>query len=160
MRKFKSFLFYWLPVLVWMVLIFSGSSDAASFQHSSQIIGPLMRWLFPHMSDEAVSLAVTCVRKLAHMTEYGILALLIFRGLRRGKAKYLDWNRSTASLAFALAVLYSATDEFHQAFVPSREASVRDVLFDAAGAGLAIFFLWLFRRRRPKSPSGNELQTT
>ena len=34
------------------VVIFSASGDQMSFQHSSRIIGPLVRWLFPHLSDD------------------------------------------------------------------------------------------------------------
>ena len=81
--RLRSFLKYWLPVLVWMGIIFSGSSDSASFEHSSRIIGPLVRWLFPQLSDEAVHAIVVSVRKGAHLAEYAVLALLLWRALRR-----------------------------------------------------------------------------
>ncbi|MBK9782380.1 MAG: VanZ family protein [Anaerolineales bacterium] len=42
-------------------------------------------------------------------------------------------------MAWLLAVLYSATDEFHQSFVPGRHAAVTDVLvFDSFGAMIAL----------------------
>ena len=68
------------------------------------------------------------LRKCAHMTEYAILALLLLRATRS-----YGW-------AFALAVAYSATDEFHQTFVRGRHGSPIDVCIDAAGAliGLAV----------------------
>jgi len=138
-----------------MVLIFSGSSDTNSFQHSSRIIEPFVRWLFPHISPKALDTIVLLIRKLAHMTEYGILALFTFRALRHTKEHHSGgWSRSTASLTLAIAALYAATDEFHQAFVPTREASIRDVLLDISGAALALFFCWLFMRRGPKSAAG------
>jgi VanZ family protein len=68
------------------------------------------------------------LRKCAHMTEYAILAALAWRALRS-----YGW-------AFAFAVAYACTDEFHQSFVRGRHASPIDVLIDAAGAlvGLAL----------------------
>jgi VanZ family protein len=139
----RSFIRYWLPVLVWMGLIFSGSSDRASFSRSSRIIGPIVRWLFPHVSDEAVHAMVIFVRKCAHLTEYAILALLVWRALRKPhKDDVRPWQWSEAGLALAVTALYAASDEFHQLFVPSRQASVRDVLLDTMGGALALAFWW------------------
>lgn len=70
------------------------------------------------------------VKKGAHAIGYGLLALSYLRAL--GGRKYL--------LTWLLAVLYSATDEFHQSFVPGRSATIIDVLvFDNLGAALALF---------------------
>ena len=66
-----------------MALIFSASGDRASFSHSSRIIGPIVRWLFPQLSDEAVHAIVVLVRKCAHLAEYAVLALLLWRALRK-----------------------------------------------------------------------------
>ncbi len=66
------------------------------------------------------------LRKAAHMTEYAILAAL----LRRAAASY-GW-------AFALAVAYAASDEFHQTFVRGRHGSPVDVGIDAIGVALGL----------------------
>jgi len=81
--KLRAFLKYWLPALIWMALIFSASSDANSFAHSSRIIGPLLHWLFPQMPDDTMYLIVLLVRKCAHLTEYAVFALLLWRALRK-----------------------------------------------------------------------------
>src|SRR5256885_1630401 len=75
--RMVSLLKYWLPVVVWMVLIFGFSSDAMSFQHSSRIIGPLVHWLLPNLSTEKTNSIVFLVRKCAHLTEYALLAVLV-----------------------------------------------------------------------------------
>jgi VanZ family protein len=147
--RLRSFIKYWLPVLAWMALIFSASGDRASFSRSSRIIGPLMRWVFPALSDEAVHAIVVSVRKCAHLTEYAVLALLLWRALRkpsRGDARPWQWRE--AGFVLALTALYAAGDELHQFFVPSRQASVWDVSLDTLGGAVGLLGLWLFGRLR------------
>jgi VanZ family protein len=148
-QRLRSFAFYWLPVIIWMVLIFSASGDSASFKHSSRIIGPLLNWLFPNLSPETVILVVTAIRKCAHLTEFAILALLVWRARRkpvRGDTR--PWLWSEAAEALWVAVFYASTDEFHQTFVPSREGCVRDVAIDSSGAVAGLFVLWILGRWR------------
>jgi len=151
MPKMQSLLMRWVPVLVWMGVIFSASSDGMSFQHTSRIIGPLVQWLFPQLSDETVHAIVVCVRKCAHLTEYAALALLLWRALRKPPAaESRRWQWPTAGLALALVALYATSDEIHQAFVPSREGSVRDVLLDTLGGTLGLLCLWAVVRWRKR----------
>jgi VanZ family protein len=74
------------------------------------------------------------VRKAAHLTEYTILAVLLCRALRGWIEEF--WRR--VALILAPAMIFAATDEFHQSFVRSRTPSVRDVLPDGAGALLGV----------------------
>ena len=76
---------------------------------------------------------------LAHMVEYAVLGALTFfavRGYRAG----LPWL-AAALVSWAFAVVYGMSDEFHQSFVPNRDANWMDVGFDALGAllGIAVF---------------------
>jgi VanZ family protein len=142
---------YWLPVLVWMAVIFYGSSDSASFQHSSRIIEPLVRWIFPSVSPGTVHDVVVAVRKTAHLSEYAVLAILLWRALAtRPNLKLCSWSWTEAMCALLIVILYAASDEFHQSFVPSREASLRDVLIDSLGGLLALIFLWIIGRWRQR----------
>ena len=132
-----------------MWIIFSASGDQMSFQHSSRIIGPFVRWLLPNLSDEAIHDLVVIVRKCAHLTEYAVLALLLWRALRKSPAPDVPrWQWSAAGLVLALVALYAASDEFHQTFVPSREGCVTDVLLDTAGAAIGLLSLWAAGRLR------------
>jgi VanZ family protein len=83
------------------------------------------------------------IRKAGHMAVFGILALLLWRAL----ATTTVWRRPWA-WALALAVLYAATDEFHQGFVAGRHESAVDVGIDAAGAIIAVAAVSLLRSRR------------
>ncbi len=80
----RSFLKYWLPVVIWLCLIFIGSTDLMSAEQTSRIIRPLLRWLKPDISMETIAQVQFVVRKCAHLTEYAILAILLWRAVYRG----------------------------------------------------------------------------
>lgn len=86
------------------------------------------------------------VKKGAHMVGYALLALAYWRAL--------GFQKQKAWLAWLLAVLYAATDEFHQSFVPGRSPSIWDVLvFDNLGAVLSLWLVSLYKTQRSDSPS-------
>ena len=131
-----------------MSLIFGMSSDAGSTQNTSRIIGPILRWFNPDIPDETIQGIQLVVRKTAHFTEYGILALLLWRARRRSiETSEKPWRWSQAGIALAATVLFAITDEWHQSFVPSRQGSLLDVLIDSAGATAALVGLWWLGRR-------------
>jgi VanZ family protein len=141
--KLRLFLKYWLPVLLWMVVIFSASSDTNSFQHSSRILAPLLHWLFPQLSDDAISATVYFIRKCAHLTEYALLALLLWRALRKPvRHDSRPWRWADARLVLLIVAIYAATDELHQVFVPHREGRITDVIIDTIGGAAGLLLLW------------------
>ncbi len=83
MLQLRAFCKFWLPVLIWMAVIFTASSDKHSYQHSSRIFEPLLRWLFPHLSETQIHAVHELFRKCAHVAEYAVLALLLWRAVRR-----------------------------------------------------------------------------
>jgi VanZ family protein len=50
------------------------------------------------------------------------------------------------AVAVLLTVLYGASDEFHQSFVPSRQMDVMDLVADGAGAAAAAGALYIWSR--------------
>lgn len=149
MPKLRVFLKYWLPVLLWAALIFTASSDQQSAQHSSRIIGPLVQWLFPQLPGETVDNIVFGVRKCAHLTEYAVLAWLLWRAIRKPmRDDSRPWKWSDAVAAWVFVALFATSDEIHQAFVPTRQASPWDVMIDVGGGVLGLLALWIFRRWR------------
>lgn len=140
---------YWLPVILCMTLIFGASTSLGRPENTSRIIVPFLLWLNPHMSWETIEKIHGVIRKTAHFVEYSLLGLLLWRLIHLDPALAPCRSREFLT-ALAAAALYAASDEFHQRFVPGREASVRDVLLDSCGAGCGLAVIWAMRRLRPK----------
>ena len=141
----KSFLKYWLPLLIWLGVIFVGSTSIMSAEHTSRYIVPFLLWLKPGMSPAAIWTILVVARKCAHVTEYAVLALLLWRALRS-----VPGLRAKMLMVFGAVLLgcalFAASDEFHQTFVKSRTPSVRDVLLDVTGALLGLLIGASFAR--------------
>ena len=108
------FLLFRLPLLLYMGMIFLSSS------------GPVTSTTLQAFPDY-----------ILHAGAYALLYGLAFWALHEGLSPRA--GRGGYWLPAVITVLYGATDEFHQSFVPLRDASVRDLVADAAGA----FFGWL-----------------
>lgn len=139
-----------------MGLIFYMSTDTGSAQHTSRILEPLLRWLNPQISPASIEQAHFVVRKCGHLSEYAVLAVLCWRALMHFRAAQPSSSAlKNAAIAFVICVLYAASDEFHQSFIPSRGASARDVMIDSCGAliGLSVLLFWRsWRIRLARNP--------
>lgn len=138
----------YLPVLLWMMVIFIASTDIGSTHHTSRIIGPILRWFNPAVTDDTIKAFQTVVRKTGHLSEYAVLALLFWRA-RRKTCGLSGWISREFWIATAFGAAYACTDEFHQLFVSSRQASIVDVMIDTSGAmGGLMVLRWFGRWRR------------
>ena len=145
---------YWLPVLLWMIVIFIMSTDYGAAAHTSRFLDPFLRWLMPRISDAGIARAHFLLRKTGHLTEYAILGMLLWRAWAQPKpGSRQPWQWKTALFALTFAAAYAAGDEFHQSFVPSRGASVQDVIIDACGAFLGLMVLRACKLRRQPAPA-------
>lgn len=145
--------------LSWMIVIFSFSAQPADDSGAtSQGVGAFLAEFFvPGYEDWSTQRQEAFVekidhpvRKAGHLTEYAVLGTLVTGtvlsfGLRGKRA---------ALTAEGIGVLYAASDEFHQLFVPGRGSQVTDVLIDASGfaVGVAAAFVifWMICRYRRK----------
>jgi VanZ family protein len=134
------------PLVAWLIFISVASSDSFSANNTSRIIGPLLLWLFPNTSPETLAVIHFITRKLAHFTEYAILAFLAARAFRSSSHPGLANRWFIASLVLVIA--YALLDEYHQSFVPSRTGSIYDSFIDWTGGLVALLLLL---RRRHKS---------
>src|SRR5580765_2684164 len=120
----------WLAIAGWMALIFFLSSQP-------QLPSPPDPW------------ADLIFKKGAHFTVYAVLAVLFRRALPPG--------RSIWALSWMFTVLYAASDEWHQSFVPGRHPQLTDVLIDASGAVTGLLILgWLQRRAQSAAAQADQ----
>lgn len=117
-RTGGSLVRYWLPVVIYVGLIFTASS-----LHN---VGPS---LFPNMD------------KVEHGLEYGLFGLLLGRAFRFtvGGKRGLWWAVGTALVGSAVGAL----DEFYQSFVPGRDSDIHDWMADSTAVLLAVLFTQL-----------------
>lgn len=139
------------PVVMLVVIIFYGSTGAMAASNTSRIIGPLVRWLFPDISDASLLVVHMAARKLGHFMVYGALALLAARAFLTSAQEFL--SRRWLVSAFLLVACVALADEFNQSFYDSRTGTIWDSLLDCAGGATALVVLHLWRgRRRRRSP--------
>lgn len=110
----------WLPVLIWMGVIFGLST-------------------IPSTSVSGVSLFDFLFKKSAHLTEYAILYILLLRATSR------NWIACAI-----IVIVYAASDEWHQSFTLGRGPSVNDIGFDAIGAFFGGYLTWKLLPRLDK----------
>ena len=127
-NKAMTLLNLWLPPVLWAAMIYKFSSGTVPI--ASQI----------YWQDFAV-------KKIGHVILFAILAVLVYRaligeGVNRKKA---------AILGVIISFLYGISDEFHQMFTQGREARFRDTVIDGYGAGVAMYLVYRFISKLPKS---------
>lgn len=142
----------WIPVLLGIAVICCESTNTMGARHTSLWISQLVTWA--GHADGPVALLNHLLRKSGHFTGYGLLGICFARGwyslLRRNMSA--SWSalrlRAGAFAILSTAVVASA-DEIHQIFLPTRGASVQDVMLDTSGAVvLNILFFAIVAVRR------------
>ncbi|WP_082053577.1 VanZ family protein [Gordoniibacillus kamchatkensis] len=142
----------WLALtLLWMALIFSKSSEPYAQQDmrpwlanvisEAKLKALLPNWSFTYDGQSVAhghpyEMAEFFIRKAGHVAEYALLAWLWMRTMRTWPA-----GRSrlqAAAIAAAISIVYAASDEWHQTFVPGRTGHAVDVAVDAAGVAAAM----------------------
>ncbi|HEY64494.1 MAG TPA: VanZ family protein [Caldilineae bacterium] len=118
---------HWVPPIAWMGVIFLLSSRS---DYPDLTPGP------PDLQNI-----------LGHVVEYGVLAFLLARAIDRQ-----THVRRPHLWAIVIVMLYAASDEWHQRFVPGRHADPLDWVIDVAAASV-ILSLRHWWRRRQKTPS-------
>ena len=131
-----------MSLILWMIVIFSFSSaDANKSTGTSDKVITTMIEIKDKITDQETPISEKkiivknssfYVRKIAHITEYLILGILMFNTLKQ-------FNILNIYYAIILCVLYSCTDEFHQLFINGRSGSFRDVLIDTIGILLGTY---------------------
>lgn len=141
-------------VMAWMIVIFlfsaqPGDESADLSGGISHLFMRVVNVVFGCGWDEIKLLEMTAIwdypiRKLAHMTEFGILSVLIFTAIgfydrfKQEKDRFLG--------AWIFTACYAVTDEIHQLFVVDRSGNLFDVGVDSTGALIALIILYVVRK--------------
>jgi VanZ family protein len=142
-----------LAVLWLLVVLFLGTGYFGPKQTQQQIV-PALRTLAPWMAGSGVDAIHSLLRKLSHLTEYAVLALVwlrAFRAQERFTLKGASWA------ALAVCLVCAIADETHQARVPGRHGSVRDITLDSLGA---VAMLIVVRSRKQVTDAAAALDTS
>jgi VanZ family protein len=126
----KKFFYYQFPWLLLMLLIFVQSS-----------IG---RQILPEIKFDLAD-------KILHFIVFGMLGILTARGLKNSDNKLL--NQNWFSFSIYICILYGASDEIHQYFVPGRHASWGDWIADILGI---VIMIWLYKHTVEKKKLKHE----
>ena len=130
-----------------MGVIFWMSTGMFSSEHTSQIIVPVLNFLYPGLAPHQVDMIHGLLRKAGHVTEYFLLGILFFHAFRNNSLQ--KWRLRWTIYSIIGVVFYAVCDEFHQIFVFSRTASLIDVGIDSAGGILSqivIILKWKISR--------------
>lgn len=133
-------------LLVWIIVIFSFSnqngeeSSGISDKVGARIVNLVddlasMNWSIEEKNAAIAKIAYP-IRKMAHMFEYAILALLA----------YISFSNYVISIIIVFA--NGAVDELHQLFIPGRAGRFTDVLIDTTGGLIMLALIWLFNKIR------------
>lgn len=109
-------LFNWLYVILWMSVIFYFSNQ-------------------PDLKSNLPTFWDLVFRKIAHASEYFVLAYLFFRALKEHGLQFYY----VIFLSFIGALSYAVSDEFHQTFIHGRSGNIIDISID--GIGIIIFVI-------------------
>ncbi|OOE14457.1 VanZ family protein [Fictibacillus arsenicus] len=156
----KKFLIYWLPVLIWMSMIFYASSQPYEKQDlrptisnyiNLEIIETLFSTVVIHYAGDEISIKALgsahfiefFIRKAAHFSMYFGLGFLIYRAL---SLSILN-KRLVFIPSWVITILYAISDEIHQGFTPNRSPHIEDVMIDAIGGLFGIILAWLIYKK-------------
>jgi len=107
--------------------------------------------IVPHPGRK-VGLSDDLVSYVAHASEFGLLAILVWRALRdRRHATPMPLAHPSSMISVLFSALYAASDEIHQLSIPGRTACVSDWLADVLGILTCVALLaWRTKHRVPK----------
>ena len=138
---------YYLPVLTWGGVIFALSLSTFGGNWTLNLLRAILGAAGIVLSHHALLQLNAVVRELAHLAEYFVLALLLWRAGR--KEAWRHWDASAVLVTLGTVAAVASADETFQLFRRLRTGSMTDVLIDTSGGLLAVALLWWWTRKEP-----------
>lgn len=136
---------FFLAAFAWVLIISSFSSSYFSASQTAPFVERLLSNTIPSLSSSAIHFVHVIIRKLAHFIEFGIFAALVF-GIFAAKKNV--WQFTWLVYSLILVISLALLDEYHQAFVKNRNASLGDSLTDTLGGVTFLFLMWVIKKDR------------
>lgn len=136
-----------LLVIAWMLMIFSFSNQNGD--DSTSLSDVFVTKTIDVFNDGDIdsnkkNIYIFVVRKTAHFMIYFILGILVFSLLLEFKINHI------VIITTFICMLYAASDEIHQSFIPGRSCEIRDVLIDTSGSFLSSCLCFLIYKKNIK----------
>lgn len=145
-----------LLIVLWMGIIYFFSSCNGIESKNQSIglldstIGKIIVFFDNDISEERKLVIIEKldypIRKIAHMSEYFILAILV-------SLLISEYNISLLKIliiSFAICFIYACSDEIHQLFVRARSGQITDVIIDSIGSSMWLIIYYLVRKKDVK----------
>ena len=145
-KKWRGRIIRYAPLILWLAVVFINSSTVGATNNTSRIIRPLLEWLFSSADAATLDLYHGYIRKLAHFTEYAVLAFFASRAFWLSSQMIL--RKFWFVWAFLFIVLVASADEYNQSFNEARTGSIYDVLIDISGGLFAVAAFYIFKKLR------------
>ena len=126
-----------IPLLWLAVVLYLGGGRFGALQTGAWVI-PALGTLVPWAGPRDLQALHIVLRKLAHLTEYAILARVWLHGLMLWRAATV---RTAAWAALLICIACAFVDEAHQSTLLTRTGSVGDAVLDCLGALLMLMLL-------------------
>lgn len=133
----------WALASAWGLFIWGLGTDEFSLASTSRFLVPLVKWLASSLDEASRDSILIGIRKLAHIGEYGIFALLTGRAICLAFGQRM---RVTCFLALAAVGALAVADETRQSYSAMRTGSGYDVALDIFGGVIAIAALFALKR--------------
>ena len=119
--------------IIWLIVIYKiTASPSATGSNTLNVIETVFG-----VSEPTADLLNFFIRKLAHITVFGFLAIIL----------YFVFQKKRSFWAWLCTTIYAGTDEFHQLLVSGRTSSIFDVVLDSFGAIVALILLHYTKKR-------------
>ena len=124
-----------IAAVVWALVIFHLSTSAYGPGLSGRLLAGALSLLHLAIPVPRLEVLNHFARKAAHLGEYAVLAVLLCAA---SEEQPLQWRPQRVLACFLVVLAYSLTDEFHQRFVPGRNASLADCGIDSIGGAMGV----------------------
>ncbi|MCP4583513.1 MAG: hypothetical protein GY839_18040 [candidate division Zixibacteria bacterium] len=89
--------------------------------------------------------------KLVHFVEFAFFGILLWRSVAQWRLPLR--GSKMLILALSVGIIYAASDEVHQFYVPGRDGNIMDWIADAIGLAVGVGSAYIFKARRDLNKS-------